>query len=118
MKIHSLFLLVITGGVALFTLAAPNSTSGQDQPALPQVAPSPLEAPGLAPAQVLPPPAARRPVVDELPPQVAALINEISAQTAQLAANQVQIDAKLDQLAETIRQARLFAARAGGKGAK
>jgi len=118
MKIHSLFALTAIGGVALFTLAAPNSTSGQDQPALPQAAPAQPAAPSLAPAQISPRPAPRRVVEDELSPQMAALITEINAQTAQIAANQVQIDAKLDALAESIRQARLLAARSGGKGAK
>ena len=52
----------------------------------------------------------------EISPQMAALIAEVTAQSKQLAANQAEIDARLDQLGETVRQARLFAARGGGRG--
>ena len=48
--------------------------------------------------------------------QVLALIDALTEQNKQLAANQAALDAKIDALAETIRQARLFAARSGGKG--
>jgi len=93
MKTHSLYLLAVAGAVALFALAAPQPISGQN--ALP------------AEATV------------EMSPQVVALIAELTAQNKQIAANQAAMDAKVDALAETIRQARLFSARGGaGKGAK
>ena len=117
MKIHSFFLLVAVGGAALLALAAPESISGQDQLPLPQAAPA-SNAQRLAPAQPPPRPVVRQELPNDLPPQVAALIKEVSAQAEQIAANQTQIDAKLDQLAETVRQSRLFAARGGGKGVK
>lgn len=85
-----LYLLTAAGAMMLFALAP---TSAQNS------------APGT--------PATTEP--GDLPPQVAALINEISAQRKQLATNQAQIDEKVNALAETIRQARLFAARGGGK---
>lgn len=44
----------------------------------------------------------------------AALIAELDAQHALLAANQTRIDEKLGVIAEDVRQARLFASRAGG----
>ena len=45
--------------------------------------------------------------------KLADLIKEVQAQQGQLADNQNKIDAKLADLAESIRQARLFAAKAG-----
>lgn len=80
---------LLAGAAALLALAAPQSISGQDA----------AEA--------------------DVPPPVAALIDQLAAQNKQLAANQAAIDAKIDALTETIRQARIFAARSGtGKGAK
>jgi outer membrane murein-binding lipoprotein Lpp len=83
MKTHSFYLLAAAMG--LLALAAPQPISGQ--------------APADASAEVS--------------PQVATLIEQLTAQNKQLAANQVALDAKIDALAETIRQARIFAARAG-----
>jgi hypothetical protein len=50
--------------------------------------------------------------------QLKALIAELTAQNAQLAKNQEEMDAKIDQIAEAVRQARIFAARGGKGGAK
>ena len=86
MHTRSLYLLAAAAGVALFALAAPQPTSGQSAP------------------------------VDDVSPQLAALITEVSQQSKQLTENQAQIDAKLDRIAELVHQARLFAARSGGKG--
>jgi hypothetical protein len=91
MKIHWLYLGAAVGGLTLFALALPPRTSGQS----------------LSPAVE----ASAEPT--EVSPQLAALINDVSAQSKQMAANQAQIDEKLDQLTETIRQARIFAARGG-----
>jgi len=52
----------------------------------------------------------------ELSPQAAALINDLAVQARQLTENQALIDAKVNKIAEAVRQARLYAARAG-KGA-
>ena len=54
----------------------------------------------------------------EVSPAVQALIVELTAQNKQLAANQAAMDAQIDAIAESIRQARLMTARAAGKGAK
>lgn len=91
MKTHSLYLLGAVGAVALFALAAPQPISGQNA----------------LPAQT----------AVEMSPQTLALIAELTAQNKQLAANQAAIDAKVDAIAEDVRQARIFAAR-GGRGAK
>jgi hypothetical protein len=40
-----------------------------------------------------------------------ALVKEVQAQQAQIAANQTKIDAKLADLAETLRVARIFSSR-------
>ena len=48
---------------------------------------------------------------------MAALVKELTAQNKQLAANQAAMDARIDEIAESVRQARLFAAR-GGRGAQ
>jgi hypothetical protein len=45
--------------------------------------------------------------------QLVALVKEVQAQQAQIAANQTKIDEKLTELAETIRVARIFAGKAG-----
>jgi len=44
-----------------------------------------------------------------------SLIAELTKQQAQLAANQLKIDAMLAEVKEEVRQARLFSARSGGK---
>jgi hypothetical protein len=44
---------------------------------------------------------------------VAVLVRDIRTQQEQLAANQARMDEKLAALAETIRQARIYASRAG-----
>ncbi|MDD5351379.1 MAG: hypothetical protein PHQ12_14300, partial [Chthoniobacteraceae bacterium] len=92
----TLYVLAVAGCAAFFALAAPRPLSGQ----------------------VAPVPAA--PAAEGASAQGAALINELTAQNKQLAANQAAMEEKIDALAETIRQARIFAARGGGagKGAK
>ena len=50
----------------------------------------------------------------ECSPQVVALVKELTAQNKQLAANQAAMDAKIATLEESIRQARIYAARSGG----
>jgi len=104
MKTRSLYCLAAAGGLLLLALAAPQPISGQD--AAPAASPAPQSSTAVAP----------KAAPDEIPPRLAALIDEINAQTRELTANQAKIDAKVDQLAETIRQARLFAARSGSKG--
>jgi len=95
MKTHSLYLLAVAGGAVFLSLAAP--ISGQDA------------------SRVL------TPKVDasgEVSPAVQALIVELTAQNKQLAANQATMDARIDEIAESIRQARLMSSRARGKGAQ
>jgi hypothetical protein len=48
---------------------------------------------------------------DEDPQQVLALIKEVQAQQAQIADNQAKIEAKLAELAEAIRVARIYSSR-------
>jgi len=96
MKTNSLYLLAIAGAVVLFCLAAPQSISGQNAVSSPALV---VEATG------------------EVPPAVLALVNELTAQNKQLAANQAAMDAKIEEITESVRQARLFTARAG-RGAK
>lgn len=45
--------------------------------------------------------------------QLAAVVRELQAQQAQIADNQTKIEAKMAELTETIRVARLFAGKAG-----
>jgi hypothetical protein len=45
------------------------------------------------------------------PQQLLALVKEVQAQQAQIAANQAKIEAKLAELAETIRVARIYSSR-------
>ena len=92
MKTNSLYLLALAGGALLFCLAVPQPISGQNAASSPALI---ADAPG------------------DLSPAVAALIAELTAQNKQLAANQTAMDAKIDEIAESVRQARLFAARAG-----
>ena len=54
----------------------------------------------------------------EIPPQLQSLVDELTEQNKQLVANQAAMEAKIDTIAESVRQARLFAARGAGKGAK
>jgi len=66
----------------------------------------------LSPAQTSAPP--------QTPPVVAtvtALAAAIQAQQAQIAANQALMSTKMTELAENVRQARIFARRGGGGGA-
>lgn len=93
MKTHSFYLLAVAGGVALFALAAPQPIKGQNT-LLPNASPA-VE------------------VQAEVSPQVAALIVELTAQNKQLTANQEALDAQLSDIAESVRQARIFVARAG-----
>jgi len=93
MKTHSIYLLAVAGGVALFALAVPQPISGQ----------SPLQ-----------PTSSVAKADAEFSPQVVALVNELTAQNKQLAANQAAMDSKIAAIEEAIRQARIFAARSGG----
>jgi len=88
MQTKTLYFLAVAGGAAFFALAAPRPLSGQD-----------------AVSSAV-----------EVSPQVASLIGELTAQNKQLAANQAAMEEKIDALGETIRQARIFAARGGNKG--
>jgi len=99
MKTHSLYLLALAGGAVLFALATPQPLSGQD-----------AQAPSVAA------PAIKIETTAEMSPQVVALVNELTAQNKQLSANQAALDEKIDLIAEDVRQARLFAARAGRGG--
>jgi len=92
MKTHSLYLLAVAGGAVLFALAAPQPISGQNAST----------------------PAVTLEVTSEMPPQAVALVDALTAQNKQLTANQAAMDEKIDALAETIRQARLFSKRGGG----
>jgi len=56
---------------------------------------------------------AQAPQQTSAPAELAALIKQVRAQQAAMAANQVKIDEKLATLAETIRQARIFSSRGG-----
>lgn len=56
--------------------------------------------------------------VDPQQAQMDALIASLTVQNQQLTVNQAALDEKIDALAETIRQARLFASRGGRGGAK
>jgi len=47
--------------------------------------------------------------------QVVSVVNDLKEQQAQIADNQTKIDGKIADLAETIRVARIFMSRAGGK---
>ena len=87
MKTHSFYLLA--GAVGLLAVAAP--ISGQNAAVRPAATP-------------------------EVSPQVLALIDQLSEQNKQLTANQAKIDAQIDDLTETIRQVRIYAGRAGGRG--
>jgi hypothetical protein len=86
MKTHSFYLLA--GAVGLLAVAAP--ISGQNAAVRPAAPP-------------------------EVSPQVLALIDQLSEQNKELTVNQAKIDEQIDDLAETLRQARIFAARAGGR---
>jgi hypothetical protein len=88
-SLYPVYVTVIACGVALFALFAPQSTSGQ----------------AAAPAA-------------EMSPQFISLTAEVTKQNTDIAANQVQIDAKIDQIAEYVRQARIYAARGGRGGAR
>ena len=92
MQTKTLYVLAVAGGAAFFALAAPQPLPGQNAP--------------VAPA----------PAVEGISAQSAALINELTAQNQKLAANQAAMEEKIDALAETVRQARIFAARGGGAG--
>jgi len=90
MKTRSIYLLAVAGGVVLLALAVPRPISGQS-PA------SPVRGDA------------------EFSPQVVALVKQLTEQNKQLVANQAAIDAKLADIEESIRQARIYAARSGGK---
>lgn len=48
-------------------------------------------------------------------PVVTALLNELTAQQAELVDNQAKIDGKLATISENVRLARIYAGRSGGK---
>lgn len=91
MKTRSIYLLAVAGGVVLLALAVPRPISGQSP-----VPPSPVQGDA------------------ECSPQVVALVKQLTEQNKQLVANQAAIDAKLADVEESIRQARIYAARSGG----
>ena len=97
MKTHSLYLLAVAGGAVFLSLAAPQPISGQDATSAP---------------------ARKAEAIGEVSPAIQALIVELTAQNKQLVANQAALDARIDELAESIRQARLMSSRARGKGAQ
>ncbi len=84
----------------LFVTAVASFTMAQTAPP----APAPTTAPTAAVVPAPPDPA------------VAALIQQLLQQQAQMAENQTQIETKMAALAEEIRQARIFARRGGGGG--
>ncbi len=49
-------------------------------------------------------------------PELAALVKEVALQFKEIERNQVEIDQRLEKIEEAVRQARIFAARAGRKG--
>jgi uncharacterized protein YlxW (UPF0749 family) len=53
------------------------------------------------------------PAADRSQEQLVALLKEVRAQQADLAANQAKIDEKLAAVAEAVRQARIYSSRAG-----
>ena len=61
---------------------------------------------------------AQAPAADAPDPQVLALLKEVQAQQAQLAANQAAIETKMAAIAEDVRIARIFSSRAGQGNAK
>ncbi len=48
--------------------------------------------------------------------KTSALIAELKRQNEQMTAQQAVMDEKIDRIAELVRQARIFAARSGGRG--
>lgn len=86
-SLYPVYITVIACGAALFTLIAPQSSSGQA-------------------------------AAVEMSPQFLSLVSEITKQNTDIAANQTQIDAKIDQIAENVRQAKIYAARGGRGGVK
>ena len=65
-------------------------------------------------AVVLAPPPSKGEVGVE-DPAVTILLNEVAAQQAELTDNQAKIDAKLATITESVRVARIFVSRGGGK---
>jgi len=69
----------------------------------------------IALASLLPlPVTAQNPPADD--PALLRLIEEIAEQSRQIEANQKAIDARIAEIEEAVRQARIFAARSGRKG--
>jgi ABC-type transporter Mla subunit MlaD len=60
-------------------------------------------------------PAAEAPDVNQQVQQVLAAAKEVRAQQTAIAENQEKIDAKLATIAESLRQARIYSSRSGGK---
>ena len=67
----------------------------------------------LAAILLAPMPSKGEPAANDL--AVAALVNEVAAQQAAIFENQAKIDAKLESIAESVRVARIFVSRGGGK---
>lgn len=87
MKSRAFTFIIAAAGVALLSFVAPGVSSGQ-YPASGSL----------------------------LSPQAAAMIKELKEQNAQLAAQQAALEAQVAELGETVRQARIMAARGGGRG--
>lgn len=94
MKTNSLYLLALAGGAVLFCLAVPQPISGQNA----------VNSAALVESK-------------EIPPELQGLVDELTAQNKQLVANQAAMEVQIDAIGESVRQARLFVARAG-RGAK
>ena len=62
---------------------------------------------------LLKPAIAQTPASPKETEELKTLISDVQAQQKEIAANQAKIDAKLATLGETIREARIFASRAG-----
>jgi ABC-type transporter Mla subunit MlaD len=60
-------------------------------------------------------PAAEAPDANQQVQQVLAVAKEVRGQQAAIAENQEKIDAKLATIAESLRQARIYSSRSGGK---
>ena len=94
MKTHPLYLLALAGGV-VFCLAAPGPISGQNAVSSPAIV---IEAKG------------------EASPEVLALIDQLALQNKKLVANQAAMDERIAEIAESVRQARIFVSRSGRGG--
>ena len=72
-----------------------------------------LTAVALGSALLAPPHSIGQAAVDD--PALTALLNDVTAQQVTVAENQAKIDAKLAEIAENLRLARIYVGRGGGK---